>query len=293
MSASLPTPTFDFAIIGAQKSGSTLVHEHLASHPGVWMPVGEQPHLEDPHYGQPALAALARDLEAAPAGARVGIKRPDYLARPEVPPRLHDIAPRARLLVALRDPVERAVSAFVHYRHYGLVPDVRVNDGLRMILRGGVPHAYARASEVLEFGRYGVHLRRWTSTFDSRQILVVHSDALRRDSAKELARVQSFLGLAAVEARSAGLGNPGPYSQVRRTYMRVVRRLVCLDHTSGATGLAQSPVGRRALAFDDGWLAQRFRGRPETLDDDVSAELVEYYAADRADLEETLATTAA
>lgn len=278
----------DFMIIGAQKSGSTFLQHYLSAHVGVWMPPGEQPHLQDPYYSPAAVAALTRDLESAPAGAKVGIKRPAYLARPEVPGRVRRLAPRVRLLATLRNPIDRAVSAFYHYRHYGLAPDTDLNGGLRMLVRGDVPGRFGRAMEILEFGRYGEHLSRWAGEFDRDHLLVVCSDRLRYNPRDELNRLERFLGLSSFEPPPTGTANPGPYSPVRRTYMKVVRRLSGLDNTQGATGLAEHPLGRRAMAFDDGWLAERFRGRPDRLDDDVHDALAEYYADDEARLTEFL-----
>lgn len=282
--------TLDFAIVGAQKSGSTALHSALASHPAVWMPPGEQPHLEDPHYSPQAVADLDATLSDAPETASVGIKRPDYLGHPEAPARLSRLAPRARVLVVLRDPVDRAVSAFYHYRHYGLVPNTGPNDGLRALLRGQAPARFARASEVLEFGLYGQHLRQWERVFRRSDMLVLQSEALRSDAAATLRQVEEFLGLPRGDVSPAPASNLGPYSELRRTYMRLVRSLVGLAPTDGATGLSRSALGRRALAFDDGWLAPRFRGRPEPLAGDVRDWLVRFYADDQRSLSAFLAT---
>lgn len=280
----MATVPLDFAIIGAQKAGSTVLQSALASHPDVWMPPGEQPHLEDPHHSPDAVADLASTLRSAPDAARVGIKRPDYLAHPEVPTRLARLAPRARLIVILRNPVERAVSAFYHYRHYGLVPDMGPNDGLRRLLRADVPARFARAPEVLDFGLYAQHLQRWQRVFRRDDMLVLQTDDLRADQAAALRRVASFLDVAPFEMPEKADRNAGPYSALRRLYMRLVRRLVGLSPTDGATGLARTAVGRRAMKIDDGWLASRLPGRPEPLDDDVRQELVAFYAEDQRQL---------
>lgn len=270
----------DFAIIGAQKSGSTLVHDYLRGHQEVWMRRDEQPHLQDPYYSPAAVNDLRRLLAEAPQKAQVGIKRPAYLARPEVPARMHELAPQAKLILALRDPVRRAVSAYAHYRHYGMVPNVSARDGLRMIIEGQIPSRYRRAGEVLEYGKYGEQLSRWRNWFDRSQFLVLRAERLRSDGETELRRIDRFLGIppAALPPPSA---NPGPYSPVRRTFMRVVRTALRLGHADGATALAEHPAGRKAMAFDDGWLADRFSGKPDALDDELTETLSQYYLDDQ------------
>ncbi|MEY2477451.1 MAG: hypothetical protein QOG87_2766 [Actinomycetota bacterium] len=116
----LPT----FLIIGAAKSGTTSLYRYLEQHADVFMsPVKETLYFA-PEFWAPAPDGSARgirtlaDYEAlfagAPVGAAVGEASPQYLASREAPRLIHEALPDVRLVAILRDPAERAYSAYLH-----------------------------------------------------------------------------------------------------------------------------------------------------------------------------------
>jgi Sulfotransferase family len=113
--------TLDFLVIGAQRSGTTSLWRHLASHPQVHIP----PSKEAPFFShdRPFARGLAWYLGEFFADAdprrRWGTVSPHYMMGspdadvPEVARRIHATVPQARLIAILRDPIERAQS---HHR---------------------------------------------------------------------------------------------------------------------------------------------------------------------------------
>src|SRR5690348_3927297 len=105
----------NFLIIGAEKAGTTFLHQALRLHGDVFMPSDEIPFFEDPDYGAPGAWQEFSKLFEPGAGKRaIGLMRPNYLHKPECPARIHKHFPDAKLVVMLRDPVERAISAYNH-----------------------------------------------------------------------------------------------------------------------------------------------------------------------------------
>lgn len=102
----------NFLIIGAQKSATTFLLRCLREHPDVFVPSGEIPFFEDPDYSQGDIESFARLFARGCHKKAVGLKRPNYLHKPECPERIHRHIPSARLIVILRDPIERAISAY-------------------------------------------------------------------------------------------------------------------------------------------------------------------------------------
>jgi hypothetical protein len=210
-----------FVVIGAQKSGSTFVLRALGEHPKVYMPPAEVRFFEDPDYGDGDPAPLEALFEDAPPGAVRGIKRPGYLARPEVAARIHRHVPDARLIAILRNPIDRAVSAYFHLMRTGFIPIRSLEDGLARILDGQYRSAHVKAAEIVEFGLYHEHLSRYLDLFDRQQLLVILFDDLRSRPHDAVRQAYRFIGVddshqpAALARDRAVNPNPGMYSLPR------------------------------------------------------------------------------
>jgi len=154
----------NFVIIGAQKSATTFVQHCLSEHPEVYIPKAEIPFFETPDFEQHSLAALERLFDGR-REKRLGIKRPTYIGRPEVPGRITKHLPNAKLIAILRNPIHRAISAYYHNINYGFIPVVDVEEGMRNILNSVYDYKYKRAREIIEFGFYSKYLKMYGHFF--------------------------------------------------------------------------------------------------------------------------------
>jgi len=109
----------NLVIIGANKAGSTFLAQAIGHHPSVWMYPTEHPYFESPDYDETPADAFYRLFEPGRGKPVVGLKRPNYLPSPEVPPRIAADLPGVRLMAVLRDPVDRAFSAYHHAMRTG------------------------------------------------------------------------------------------------------------------------------------------------------------------------------
>src|SRR5208282_5309941 len=96
-------------------------------------------------------------------GTVIGEWTPDYLSYPWVAPLLAEVAPEAKILVLVRDPVERFRS------------------GLTFRLQMGAPRDSATVSDAVRQGFYARHLRRFQEHFPGDQILVLQYEQRRTD----------------------------------------------------------------------------------------------------------------
>ena len=108
----------DFLGLGTQKGGTTTLHQLLGLHPDVHLPDRKEVHYFDLQPEQPA-SWYAEQFSSARPGQHCGEITPFYLFHPEVPARIRALLPEAKLLVLLRDPVERALSQVFHARKRG------------------------------------------------------------------------------------------------------------------------------------------------------------------------------
>lgn len=173
----------DFVGVGVQKGGTSWWFELLLEHPDVYARPGipKERHFLTRFCTRPFGPSEVADYHGwfpRTPGTVTGEWTPDYFAYPWVAPLLAEAAPDARLLVLVRDPVERFRS------------------GLTFRLAMGAPHTSATVADAVRQGFYARHLRRLLEFFPTGQVLVQQYERCTADPGAELARTQAFLGLA-------------------------------------------------------------------------------------------------
>lgn len=172
----------DFLYVGTSKAGSTWLFNALARHPDVFLASDKGLYYFDAHIDRGEDWYL--DHFRGSDGFRVrGEVSHSYLSSPEVPERVAALNPRMRLLVCLREPVDRAFSDYL---------DLRKN----RLFDGPLDEALDRYPRLLDRGRYATHLRRYTEVFPAEQLLVQLFDDLRADPQAYADQVFDFLGVA-------------------------------------------------------------------------------------------------
>ena len=184
----MPEPLFcpDFIGIGAQKCATTWIADVLGDHPEVFVPPEKELDFFSSRYDRGHGWYRACFSAGHAKGATVaGEISPSYLTDPLAPVRICRASPSTRLILALRDPVERAYSAHLHEVRKGHV--------------GGDLATFERAVEqnpmYVEQSRYGFHLRRWLEHFPRDQIHLVLQEEVRNDPQGEAVRLFGFLGI--------------------------------------------------------------------------------------------------
>ena len=172
----------DFVGIGVQKAGTTWWFGLLAAHPDVTHRAAV--HKERHYFAPYATATFTQESRRGyhawfprAAGMKAGEWTPDYIHQPWVPPLLERAAPDARLLVMVRDPVERFVSGLAHSQ---MVPGSHLGTVL---------------AEAVDRGFYAAALGRWARFSEAGRVLVLQYEQCVADPAEQLARTYRFLGL--------------------------------------------------------------------------------------------------
>jgi hypothetical protein len=106
-------PLPDFVVVGAQKAGTTSLYRMLRKHPQIHMPRTKELHFFDVHWDK-GVEWYSEQFTPGRWEWRRGEATPYYLYRPMVRERMLQVLPKARLVVILRNPVDRAYS---HYWH--------------------------------------------------------------------------------------------------------------------------------------------------------------------------------
>jgi hypothetical protein len=200
----------DFFIAGVPKAGTTALHAALARHPALFMSAVKEPKffLTDgppPAQGGPGDAKTYRehvwrraDYEAlfdpASAGQLRGESTPFYLHNRDAQRRIKAQIPGAKLIVVLRDPVERAHSNWTHLWSAGLDP---IGDVVEACAEEPcrIAAGWAEFWHYTALGRYGEQLQHLFELFPREQVLVFRYRSLVEHPAKVLDQVCAFLGV--------------------------------------------------------------------------------------------------
>jgi hypothetical protein len=281
----------DFFVIGAQKAGSTFLLQCLGEHPQIFMPPSEVPFFEDSFYLVDEMDRFERKFVGAEPGQVVGVKRPNILGHPECPERLARYMPNLKLIAILRHPVERAVSGYFHYMASGMIPIAPVEMGLRRILDGDY-QGYPRAAEIVEFGFYGKHLRRFEQVFPRDRFHVTLFDDIKQDARAVLGQIFQFLQVDPAFAPKSIRNRPmaASYSLTRIRLTTALARYYRTwtpdgKYSRNRRGLVATPLRLLNISLDRNIWSRLFQARRPALSEPLAAELAEIYAADIADLE--------
>ncbi len=197
----LPT----FLVIGAQKGGTTSVHEYLAEHPEVGRPATKEIHYFT-HNSYRPLAWYRAHFPRVGQFTHTFESTPYTLFHPACPERVRAALPDAKLIVLLRNPVARAHSHFNHQVATGCEQldfatavarederlageEERVRTDPRYCSFAHQHYSYVAR------GMYARQLERWYAHFPAEQLLVLASEGLFADPARTLHRMQAWLGL--------------------------------------------------------------------------------------------------
>lgn len=187
-------------IAGTQKGGTTWLHKMLRHHPDVFMTQRKElSFFSNPsHHGDPAALAAYEENFAMAGNARWrGESTPHYFwhrgKRPSSPP-VRDVEPAdfvaevlgsdlERVLLLLRDPVSRTVSAYHH------------NNAAGRVLAGQGIFDCPLALGLVDLSLYSVHWRHWADVVGEERLSVYLYDDLANHPRKFLATVMRELGL--------------------------------------------------------------------------------------------------
>lgn len=215
----LPSPSF--IIVGAQKAGTSALHNYLCQHPDVKAPSekeirffshGHRYCLGSGFYKAhfPILKSREVTFDATPS----------YLYYPKSAQRIKSMTPNAKILVALRDPVERAYSQWNMYSQL-LAKDSTFNfpiaskEAREALVALKTENGFADLNTVLareeetmgsdqpcpepsllRRGLYLEQLKPYFELFGKQQVMLIESNELKQNTHGVLQRVLNFLELA-------------------------------------------------------------------------------------------------
>jgi hypothetical protein len=193
-----------FIGIGGQKCASTWIYDILSDHPDVAMSQQKEIDFFSYHYDH-GLQWYEDNFIATGNSVAFGEISPSYFHEPGVPERLRRHYPEVKLIVSLRNPLQRAISNHVHEIRIGHLTgdDLSLERGLK------------NNPMYVEKGLYAKHLQRWLEYFPREQILILLFEDIVGDRVESARRIYRFLGIDE-DHRSVALDNRSNPSYLNR-----------------------------------------------------------------------------
>jgi len=200
----MTSPTF--FIIGAAKSGTSSLYNYLKQHPEIFMSPIKEPHFFSFNSsskmtrgpGDPIFKAIT-DLhnykhlfDGVKDEKAIGEASTSYLYRPEAPTRIKNMLPKSKFIAILRNPVDRAFSAYMHVVRDNRETAKNFSEAL-LLENSRINAGWEPIWHFTNVGRYYNQLSRYYNLFDHDQIRVFLYEDLLEDQMKLLYDIFEFL----------------------------------------------------------------------------------------------------
>ncbi|MEH7385241.1 sulfotransferase domain-containing protein [Bacillus sp. JJ1521] len=215
-----------FLIIGAMKCGTSSLYRNLVNHPQVISASKKEVHFFDKKFDRGLdwylnhFPLLLENTNENRQDLITGEASPKYLVHPDAPKRAYETLPNAKLIVLLRNPVDRAYS---HYHHMArnrnellsfeeaiMKEAGQLNQQMEKVLDNykTIPTSY------LTRGIYANQLERWMQYFPREQFLILKSEDFFKDTQSTFKQVTDFLGISEFDFSEHKQWNVGQYNRM-------------------------------------------------------------------------------
>jgi hypothetical protein len=284
----------NFVVVGAPKCGTTSLYFYLSDHPQVFLP-----HQKELHYfsreflmknmngpgDTNMLASICKSMKEYRShykGARdevaVGEFSPSYLYFHEVAPSIAETLGHPKIIVMLRNPVEKAYSQYMH-----LIRSERETVSFEQALdaeRDRIKFGWSDFWRYAESSVYSHRLRTYLDIFGAQRVKVVIFDEFARNPGAIVKEICEFLEV----DTSVPLGTDRVYNRSGRPRIKVLAKI-----------LSQPNIFKSALKnFIPGFLRAQLRLKlisvntkavKEPVSGHVRERLTDYFKEDVANLE--------
>jgi len=174
-----------FICVGPQRTASSWLHQYLKLHPAVSLPTQvKETMFFDEHFHQ-GPAWYDAHFDSDERGRLRGEIAPTYFDSPDALERLGGFDP-LRVMVVVRNPIERTFSLFRHHRSKGRVPDDYFA-------------AVSSMPRIEQSGRYAEHCPKWESAFGTANCIYLEQQQIQTDPQAVFDRLCGFLSIEPIE----------------------------------------------------------------------------------------------
>lgn len=190
----------EFLLIGAAKSGTTMLYDLLKQHPNVFMPHSKEPRFFI--YKDEVISAEdkvnkktvtnEREYKAlfAQAGDRISGEASGYLVSKKACDLIHAQIPDVRLIAVLRNPIDRV---FSHYT-FAVMKGFENEKSFTNVIQRDITDLNS-SRNYLRHGLYAEHLKTYLDKFNSSQFLILLYEDLISNPISSVKRIYEHIGV--------------------------------------------------------------------------------------------------
>ena len=222
----------DFIIIGANKCGTTSLYDYLIQHENIHSALWKELFFFDRYYPRgmnwyranfPFIYKKFFKEKFSKEKFITGEASPTYLIHPLTPKRIQKELPKVKLIVLLRDPVDRAFSHYQMEKRLGYetlsfedaleIEEKRLEGEREKMIEDENYFSYdLQKFSYLTRGIYIDQLKNWLEVFPKDQLLVLQTEEFLENPSKIYKHVLKFLGLPETDLKSYKKLNVGNYN---------------------------------------------------------------------------------
>ena len=192
----------DFFIVGAPKSGTTSLYHYLSEHPQVEMSSQKEPdyfsdkaiHEQGMYYAKNRVDTLDKyeSLFVQKESVVYGEASVSYLFYENVAEDIKKYNPNAKIIIMLRDPIERAFSHYLMDYRLGLISDSFENVLAKI---SNHKNAHLFYQQYIEVSKYAKQIQRYLDFFKKENILFIDYEDFKKNVSKTVDQVYNFLNI--------------------------------------------------------------------------------------------------
>jgi len=174
-----------FIGIGGQRCGKNTIYTWLEEHPQICTTPKMELHYFTHKYSR-GYEWYESHFQPDSHTQIIGEMSSSYLYDYETPERVYKYKPDMKIILSVRDPVKRLVSAFKHDIQTGCIPSkahYSIEEGIR------------NNPTYIEYGLYYTHLKRWLEIFPKENILVIDFHKMINHPVRFSTELFNFLGV--------------------------------------------------------------------------------------------------
>lgn len=200
----------DYLIIGSMKCGTTILNDYINLHPDTFSAKQKEIHYFSLNYNK-GEKWYADFFVNVPNNKMTGEASPTYFDMTQddtLPLLIQSTLPNAKLIVILKNPIDRAISHFFHFRNVNKIAAFQSIDPSELFsgdLLYKYHHEFTSNIElnhfrfILDFGNYFERLTIYKRIFGD-NLLIINNDDLWRDGKNVMNNVFKYLGLSHYES---------------------------------------------------------------------------------------------